>query len=111
MSRFRAWADLSIIATCRALLNGPASLGSGLAGSYGMSAGLVHGTGGPASTTAKVFDVPSVMSARRILGATICPGTPRGPPVENPLVFADPGPISPPGGPPLPGPIGPVNPG
>ena len=44
---------------------GHRSLGSGRFGSYRRSSGLLHGTRSPASTTRRVFDVPSGKSAAR----------------------------------------------
>src|SRR5262245_53155127 len=59
-----------------------------------MSAGLVHGTGGPASTTPSVFDVPSVMSARRTRGPTTGPSPAPAPVRPIPGPGGTPGPDS-----------------
>jgi len=44
-------------------LNNPPIGGNGLPSTKGRSAGLVHGTGSPASITAMVLDVPSAIDA------------------------------------------------
>src|SRR5262245_12724806 len=97
-SRFgrSAWAPPSSIAAWRTLANGPVSAGSGFLASYAMSAGLDHGTGGPASMTPSVYDRPSVISPmERGNRATDEEGTKRGsgPPGPSPK----PGPLGAPG--------------
>src|SRR5262245_12936184 len=68
-----------------------------------MSAGFDHGTGGPASTTPKVFEVPSVISVSRwgnrgAVAETPIPGGTNRRGSKDP----SPGPMGP-GGPPKPG--------